>query len=121
MKRIFIVDDEPGLTLAFKKGLENEGFEVDIFNDPIAALANFKANFYSLLLLDVKMPRMSGFELYQEIQKLDDQVKVCFITAFEVYYESLKEIFPDLKAGCFIRKPVEIKELVKRIEAELYS
>jgi two-component system catabolic regulation response regulator CreB/two-component system response regulator ChvI len=48
-------------------------------------------------------------------------VKVCFITAFEVYYESLKEIFPDLKAGCFIRKPVEIKELVKRIEAELYS
>jgi two-component system, OmpR family, response regulator ChvI len=121
MKRILIVDDEPGITLAFKKGLENEGYEVDIFNDPIAALSNFKANSYSLLLLDVKMPRMNGFELYREIEKLDNQVKVCFITAFEVYYEGLKEIFPDLETGCFIRKPVEITELVKRIKAELYS
>jgi DNA-binding response OmpR family regulator len=121
MKRILIVDDEPGITLAFKKGLENEGFEVDTFNDPTAALANFKANSYSLLLLDVKMPRMNGFELYREIEKIDNQVKVCFITAFEVYYEALKEIFPDLEAGCFIRKPVEITELVKRIKAEIYS
>jgi two-component system catabolic regulation response regulator CreB/two-component system response regulator ChvI len=121
MKKILIVDDEPGITLAFKKGLENEGFRVDTFNDPTAALENFRANSYDLLLLDVKMPRMNGFELYREIEKVDHQVKVCFITAFEVYYEALKEIFPDLEAGCFIRKPVEITELVKRIKAELHS
>jgi two-component system, OmpR family, response regulator ChvI len=119
MKRILIVDDEPGITLAFKMGLENEGFEVDVFNDPTTALACFKANSYSLLLLDVKMPKMNGFELYRELEKLDGEVKVCFITAFEVYYEALKEIFPDLEIGCFIRKPVGITELVKRIRTEL--
>jgi DNA-binding response OmpR family regulator len=119
MKRILVVDDEPGITLAFKKGLEGDGFEVDAFNDPVTALAHFKANSYSLLLIDVKMPKMNGFELYQEIEKIDNKVKVCFITAFEVYYEALREIFPNLEVGCFIRKPIEISNLVNRIKAEL--
>jgi two-component system, OmpR family, response regulator ChvI len=119
MKRILIVDDEPSITLAFKKGLENDGFEVDTFTDPSSALLNFKTNSYDLLLLDVKMPKMNGFELYQEMQKIDNKVKVCFITAFEVYYEALREVFPNLEIGCFIRKPIEIDELVKRIKKEL--
>jgi two-component SAPR family response regulator len=65
------------------------------------------------------MPKMNGFELYQEMEKIDNKVKVCFITAFEVYYEALREVFPNLEIGCFIRKPIEIDELVKRIKKEL--
>ena len=118
---ILIVDDEIDITLAFKKGLESNGFLVDIYNDPVIALSNFKSGLYDLLLLDVRMPKMNGFELYQEIEKIDKKAKVCFITAFEVYYQALKEIFPTLEVGCFIRKPIEIEDLVKKINSEINS
>ena len=118
---ILIVDDEIDITLAFKKGLESNGFMVDIYNDPVTALLNFKSDFYDLILVDVRMPKMNGFELYQVIEKLDKKSKVCFITAFEVYYHALREIFPTLEVGCFIRKPIEIDDLVKRINAEIHS
>ena len=118
---ILIVDDEIDITLAFKKGLESNGFTVDIYNDPVTALLNFKSDFYDLILVDVRMPKMNGFELYQEIEKVDKKSKVCFITAFEVYYHALREIFPTLEVGCFIRKPIEIDDLVKRINAEIHS
>jgi DNA-binding response OmpR family regulator len=118
---ILIVDDEIDITLAFKKGLESDGFLVDTYNDPLTALLNFKSDFYDLLLVDVRMPKMNGFELYQEIEKIDKKTKVCFITAFEVYYHALREIFPTLEVGCFIRKPIEIDDLVKRINAEIHS
>lgn len=118
---ILIVDDEIDITLAFKKGLESDGFLVDTYNDPLAALLNFKSDFYDLILVDVRMPKMNGFELYQEIEKVDKKSKVCFITAFEVYYHALREIFPTLEVSCFIRKPIEIDDLVKRINAEIHS
>jgi two-component system, OmpR family, response regulator ChvI len=118
---ILIVDDEIDITLAFKKGLENNGFMVDIYNDPVTALLNFKPDFYDLILVDVRMPKMNGFELYQEIEKVEKKSKVCFITAFEVYYHALREIFPTLEVGCFIRKPIEIDDLVKRINSEIHS
>jgi two-component system, OmpR family, response regulator ChvI len=79
--------------MVYKTGLEQNGFLVDDFNDPVQALLSFRAGQYDLLLLDIKMPKMNGFELYREIQKIDDKVKVCFITAFVTYYESLRKIF----------------------------
>jgi two-component system, OmpR family, response regulator ChvI len=125
--RVLVVDDDPDITNTFKIGLEENSFEVDAFNDPLQALSKFEdissSHYYDLLLLDVRMPKMNGFELYREIKKKireqDDKVKVCFITAYEVYYESLKEDFPTLNVGCFIKKPVEIQQLVKRIRTEL--
>lgn len=119
MTKILIVDDDSDITLAFKKGLENDGFNVDVFNDPQEALSNFEASKYDLLLLDIRMPKMNGFELYKEMDKIDNDVKVCFITAFEVYYEALREVFPSMEVECFIRKPIEIGNLVKRIKNEL--
>ncbi|HYA81971.1 MAG TPA: response regulator [Candidatus Bathyarchaeia archaeon] len=120
MTKILIVDDDTDITLAFKKGLENDGFKVDVFNDPLEALSNFEASKYDLLLLDIRMPKMNGFELYREMDKIDKNVKVCFITAFEVYYEALREVFPSMEVECFIRKPIEIGNLVKRIKNELH-
>ena len=118
-KRILLVDDESDITIAFRMSLESNGFIVDTFNDPQGALSNFKAGVYDLLLIDIKMPKMNGFELYQEIERIDNKVKVCFITAFEVYYKSLRELFPTTNVDCFIKKPITTDELVQRIRTEL--
>jgi len=84
------------------------------------ALRNFKAGSYDLLVIDIMMPQMDGFELYEEIRKIDTKVKVCFITAFEVNYQALRAIFSAASAtddiGCFIRKPVDVGDLIKHIE-----
>jgi DNA-binding response OmpR family regulator len=117
--RILIVDDDPDITLTFKLGLEKNGFTVTVFNDPLKALSKFTTGLFDFVLLDVRMPKMNGFELCREIEKIDEHLKVCYITAFVVYYESLREIFPAAKVCCFIKKPIEIKELVDKIMREL--
>jgi two-component system, OmpR family, response regulator ChvI len=120
-KKVLIVDDEPDVTETFKLGLEQNGFSVDTYNDPEIALSNFKSDFYDIMLLDIKMPKMNGFELYEKIRKKDSnaKTKVCFITAYEVYYQSLREQFPDTKIDCYIKKPIQINDLAKRLHAEL--
>src|SRR2546425_9289389 len=118
--KLMAVDDEADITFTLKKALEQSGFALAVFNDPIAALANFKADYYDLLL-DIKMPQMNGYELYQEIKKKDNKVKVCFVTASDVYLESLKQRFPTMELGCLIRKPIDTDDLVKRINKELFE
>jgi two-component system, OmpR family, response regulator ChvI len=120
-KRIFIVDDEPDLTLAFEVGLEDNGFKVDAFNDPHMALTAFKNDpSYDLALIDIKMPKMNGFELYKEMTKIDDQVKVCFITAFDVNQGDINVLSSsDKKSVNVIRKPIEIEEMVQEINKQI--
>jgi CheY-like chemotaxis protein len=130
--RILLVDDDDDILLTFKEGLEEEHdvdksqlfvdgakIQVDTFADPKKALSSFKAGVYDLLLLDIRMRDMNGFELYEELKKIDDKPKVCFITAYELYYEALKKDFPDLDVGCFIKKPISIEDLATRISEEL--
>jgi len=119
--RILLVDNEPDITLAFKIGLEDNGFVVDTFNDPQIASANFKDGLYDLLLLDIKMPKMNGIEFYQRMKEIDKKVKVCFITASEIhYYEKItKEVFPTLGVRRLLRKPIKIIDLVKDLKQEL--
>lgn len=118
--RIMIVDDEPDVTDSFGLTLEDTGlFDVKTYNDSLEALSHFQANSYDLLLLDIKMPRMDGFELYEKIKKIDNKVKACFMSAFDIRSAELREQFNALETECFIPKPVQIKELVQRIETEL--
>jgi len=117
-KRVLIVDDEPDLTLSLKMTLEENGLKVNSFTDPLSALENYKeeAGMYDLLILDMKMPQMNGFELYRQIRKIDDKVKVCFLTAGEMDYEQFgKELFPALENNCYIQKPIENETLIKRL------
>jgi two-component system, OmpR family, response regulator ChvI len=118
-RRILVVDDEPDIASIFKMSLEYNGFEVDAYNDPILALSSFKADFYGLLLLDIKMPGMTGFELYKEVMKIDNKVKVCFLTAYDLSYDEFRQQLPTLNVKCFLRKPILIPDLVKRIHLEL--
>jgi two-component system, OmpR family, response regulator ChvI len=115
-RKILIVDDEPDITSTFDMILEMNGFEVDSYNDPLLALSNFKPNSYGLALLDIRMPKMDGFELYKKIRDIDSKIEVCFITAFEDYREEFKESFPKLEeAKYFIRKPKAVEDLVKHV------
>lgn len=115
-KRILIVDDEPDIISVFEMVLKMSGFEVDAYNDSLLALSNFKPNSYGLVLLDIRMPKISGFELYKRMRNIDDRIKVCFMTAFEDYDREFKETFPTLdEAKCFIRKPKAIEDLVEHV------
>jgi CheY-like chemotaxis protein len=119
-KRILIVDDEQDIAKLFKVALERAGFVTDVFNDPLESLSSYRIGAYDLLLLDIKMPQMSGFELYNKIKQIDDEVKVCFMTAFEEYYDEFKKQFPHLKEiECFIRKPVGVEDLIRKVKSQM--
>ena len=90
-KKVLIIDHEPDVNTVLKKVFEQSGFNADSYDDPILALENFKAGSYDLLLLDIKMPEIDGFHLYQEMKKIDSNVKVCFLTASEMYYERFRK------------------------------
>jgi DNA-binding response OmpR family regulator len=121
-RKILAVDDEPDLTMLCKLSLEYYGFEVDTFNDPQEALSKFKPGSYDLVILDIKMPKIDGFELYDEIKKKDNNAKVCFLTASELYYEKFrKNEYNALDKKLFIRKPIENEELLKEVNKMMSS
>ena len=116
-KRIMVVDDESDLTLFYSMSLEYQGFKVEAFNDPRKALLNFKPDYYDLVVLDIKMPDMDGFELYNEILKIDSKANVCFLTASELYYKEFREKeYNAMDKNLFIRKPIRNEELIKEID-----
>ena len=114
--RVMIVDDERDITSIFKMGLEKSEFIVTTFNDPLEALSKFRAGTYDLLILDIRMPGMNGFKLYQKIRDMDNKVKVCFLTAFDEYLEEFETTFPFLdEVKCYLKKPITVHDLIKRL------
>jgi DNA-binding response OmpR family regulator len=115
--RIMLVDDEPDINAALSVVLKRAGYDVNTFDNPFIALEKLKPGFYGLIILDVKMPQMDGFELYREIKKVDRKAKICFLTASELYYENFrKEKFAALDKELFIIKPISNAELLKKID-----
>ena len=121
------MDDHPDIILTFKRGLEAENeyssskifFQVYAYDDPLLALSEFKPNFYDLMLVDINMPKVNGFEFSEKIMKLDVNVRVCYVSAGEMNIEALREQYKSLSMGCFIKKPVEIEKFVRRVKTEL--
>jgi DNA-binding response OmpR family regulator len=121
-KKILVVDDEVDLTMLCNLALEYHGFKVDTFNDPQEALSNYRSDYYDLVILDIKMPKMDGFQLYDEIKKKDHKAKVCFLTASELYYEEFrKREYNAIDKNLFIRKPIENEELLKEVNRIINS
>ena len=122
-KRIMAVDDEQDLTMTLKVGLDVYGpFDLDMFNNPKSALRSFKPNFYTLVLIDIRMPCMDGFELYEELKKIDPDVKVCFLTASEMYHEEVREKdHSDLSNDVFIQKPISTDNLISKVNKKINS
>jgi DNA-binding response OmpR family regulator len=122
-KRILLVDDELDVTYTLETILENIGFVVDSYTDPTLALSNFKPGLYDLLLLDIKMPDINGFDLYQKMKEIDSNVKTCFLTASELFYEEYRRLdaYPSLDKAYFIQKPFGSEELIQKLNSILYS
>jgi CheY-like chemotaxis protein len=126
-KRILIVDDNPDITCTFKKAFEEANrtgdnktsFHVNAYNDPLVALSEFKPDFYNLLLVDIDMPKMNGFDFCVKVFEIDLNPKVCFIVSAPINQEALREQYPSLSIGCFIETPVTVDNLIRRVEAEL--
>ena len=120
MPKILVVDDESDIANSLKKGLEYRGYSVDAYTDPQKALENYRVGEYDLCMIDIKMPRMSGFQLYVKIKMLDQSVRICFCTAFEAEYrQEFHKAFPELDEQNFIPKPATLTQLVARIDQEL--
>jgi DNA-binding NtrC family response regulator len=115
--RILLVDDEEDILLILKNILELHEFQVDSFASSMDALSKFRPSFYNLLIVDIRMPGMNGFELFSKIRDVDSKVKVCFLTAFETYRDEFKRQFPQLdEVKCYIKKPVSASALIKHVE-----
>ena len=117
--RVLLVDNELDVTYAIRTVLEANGFEVDSFNDPVLVCDTYKSNYYDLVILDIKMPKMDGFQLYDCIRQKDEKTKICFLTASELFYESLRQarnLLGDvLGEQYFIQKPIKTDELIRRL------
>jgi len=114
--RVLFVDDEPDLVLVIKEGLEHLGFIVDGYTDPFIALSKFKNNLNEVLLLDIKMPGLNGLVLYERLMQIDNRVVVFFLTAYDIYKEALEQLFPNISKHFFIKKPIELGDLVQRLK-----
>jgi len=119
LKKILLVDNEADITYALENALENYGYSMYSFNDSMLALNSYKSNFYDLVILDIKMPKMDGFELYNKIKERDPEVKICFLTASELFYEEFRKtrymLGEKLGEEYFIQKPIKTDELVQKM------
>jgi len=128
IKKILLVDDDSDITLTFKAGVDGYYYgdgdkkkrsEVYSYNGPLLVVKEFKPQFYDLLLTDIYMPNMNGFQLCERILQLDVSMRVCFMSALEINIQALTEVYPNVNLGCYIEKPVTIKYLIKKLSAEL--
>jgi CheY-like chemotaxis protein len=121
--RILVVDDESDITLTLKAGLETVGlFDVDAFSDPEVALKSFKPDFYALVLIDIMMPKMDGFELYESLKKIDPDIKAFFLTASEMYYGVRRGVeHCALNEDLFLQKPISTGDLVMEVNKRINS
>jgi DNA-binding response OmpR family regulator len=109
--RVLLVDDEPDIVSVLKQGLKLKGFEVDGFTDPRKALEQFKPDYYDLVVTDIKMPIMNGFQLCRKIREQDESVRFYFLSAFDIYAKEAETMFPTLGSKCFIKKPIRYEDL----------
>ena len=114
--RLLVVDDGPDIVAALKKGLEINGFSVEAYTDSVKALENIKRDNYDVIILDIHMAKMNGFELYRRMYRIDNRPAFCFFTAFEIYESEFRKMFPATKASLFIKKPIGASELTARID-----
>lgn len=117
--KIAVIDDDIGTSLFFKICLEDEGYIVDTFYDPMTFLDQFEPGVYTLLITDIRMPKINGFELVSRVKKMDKRIGVCLATAFEEYYTSIIESYKELDLNCLIKKPISKDALIEIIKDKL--
>jgi DNA-binding response OmpR family regulator len=119
------VDDEKDILSTVKRGLEsNNAFTVDTFSSGESALQAFEShpeNYYDLVITDIRMPKMNGFELYRRIKEKNQSMKIAFITAFEINKEEFNKVMPSVNVIDFISKPLSVSSLITKLKSMLRS
>jgi CheY-like chemotaxis protein len=119
-RNILLVDDESDICFLYQMVLNDSGYNCDSYTDSVKAIQEFRASYYDLILLDIKMPKLNGFELCKKIREQDKSVKIVFITASEAFYEDFRnKLYPDLYNIHYIQKPIGNDELVERVNATI--
>jgi DNA-binding response OmpR family regulator len=118
-RRILLVDDEQDIVYVIILALERAGFAVDGYADPQKALANFQPGHYSLALLDIRMPGISGFQLAKELRKIDPKIAVSYLTALDIVDEEYQQVFPNEKPASLVKKPSALTNLIRVVEKQL--
>jgi DNA-binding response OmpR family regulator len=115
-----VVDDNSDIVFTLRVRLESDPtIQVYSYDNPVTALLEFKSDFYDLLLIDVNMPLMDGFQLANKLLQKDLNIRICFMTAGEINMGAAREVHPLKSIGCFIKKPITTEQLLIRIRAEL--
>ena len=111
-----IVDDDYDIANLFKIFLENNGYTIDAYTNPIDALNNFRQQSHNLIILDLKMPKMDGMTLFQKIKEIDDKVIICLTTADKSFIQDLKKGITDIEK-IVLYKPILLKDLKNKIDS----
>ena len=116
-----MVDDEPDTNMLYHSILERAGYTVESYENPLLALSNFTPGYYDLAVLDIRLPKMNGFQLCRKLRDLDNRLKICFLTATELLYyrETDSDVIDDLGTHCFVSKPVDNEDFVRKLEVIL--
>ena len=121
-KRVLLIDDEPDICMVYQIVLEDAGYQCISYTDPFSTLEEFRIDYYDLILLDIKMPVLNGFELCKKIREVDKTTHIVFITASEAYYEQFRtQHYPELGKINYIQKPVSNDELVQIVNTIIGS
>ena len=115
-----MVDDEIDITTTLRRGLESHGYAVDTFNQPKDALNQY-ANQYDIAIVDIRMPKMNGFDLARELWRKNDKLQICFLSSFDINANEAKVTMPNLKSDCFITKPMLPSDLARHIESHFVT
>ncbi|HKI09596.1 MAG TPA: response regulator [Nitrososphaeraceae archaeon] len=120
--KVMVVDDEKDILRIIKRDLEadNNSFRVDAFYSSELALQafdNHPRDYYDLILTDIRMPKMNGFELYRRIKEKNPSMKIAFITAFEINREEFNKVLPSIDVKDFIIKPISMSHLIVKLKS----
>jgi CheY-like chemotaxis protein len=118
---VLLLDDEFDIITVFKQGLEKQGFHVFAFTDPLLAWEHFQINSkqYGLVISDLRMPRMNGYEFIKKVKEMKPQIKVLFMTAFEIDDIEFRRLLPSIKIDGFIQKPISLKDLTSAVSKHI--
>lgn len=116
--KILVVDDEQDIVFTLKAILTEAGFSVDAFTNPSVAFEMFRPEKYELIILDIRMPGLNGFELYMKLLEQDNSIKVLFLTAvneFSMYAKFKGSVSPMSGKRYYLQKPVDLPKLLQRV------
>jgi CheY-like chemotaxis protein len=121
IKKILVVDDNPDIIFTLRSVFEEypERFQVSTYTSPTEVLRTFQTNYYDLALIDINMPILNGFQLCEKLVDLDANLRICFMSGGEMNQDAIREIYPKISIGCFIKKPIGASELIERVNSQL--